>query len=103
MRRFIVIYSKGRAIGGGYSTNLERQPGRHQLEVVAADRVDAFGKAIQHFQRVGLSTCMARDAQGDSFLGLPDEMIAARLAECGVEFDPKFANGIIVEKIVTEL
>jgi hypothetical protein len=103
MRNFVIIYSKGAAVRFGPSTVFERHAGRHQLEVAAADRLDAYSKAVQHFARLGLNTSMARDADGLNFLKIPDAIIEAHLETCGIKFSGKYETGILVEKIVGQL
>ena len=100
MQRFLITYSKGRASARGFTVEFESQPGKYQLEFTAVDRLDAFVQGLRHFTRLGLNASIARNADGQSFLGLSDDVIADQLKTRGLDFNAGLTTGILVERIV---
>ena len=99
MPNFLVIYTKGQARLGGGSISFEKQPGLHQIELIAAGKLSAFSMAIEHFQKMGLRVSVETDPDGKNVLGFSDQHIA-QLAENGITLSTTPTTGIRIEKIV---
>ena len=99
MPNFLVIYSKGQAQLGGGSVSFKKQAGRHQLEITAAGKLDAFTKASDHFEKIGLKVSVECDEEGKNRLGFSDQHLS-ELAGRGVPLSTIPTTGVRIEKIV---
>ncbi|HTH50474.1 MAG TPA: hypothetical protein VL501_00990 [Pyrinomonadaceae bacterium] len=102
MPNYIVIYSKGQAHLRGGSIDFEVQPGRHQLEIAAADKPSACVSATEHFERLGLNAWFTRPPETENPLGLTDQQIRD-LEDRGITLRIIPTTGVRIDNIMRAL